>query len=201
MWTLRLSRALIASIILAVSAAAAEPKPEKLDPDTLAMVEAFLKRPLSELPAQHIDRFVAVDPLSLPLRLRAKYEARRLELFTLKSLAAGKKKGTVRMPEKDCAIPDDTRARGGAAIYKMAGYMELFEDEVEHLKGRTKCTEPELMCEFSLRIVVETRNKRKDIKYFLHVKDPLSALVAEYRSQRRSRQTNFFGTMAPTCTR
>lgn len=194
-------RALIASIILAASASAGETKaPKKLDADTLAMVEAFLARPLNELPPEHIDRFVAIDPMALPLKLRAKYEARRLELYTLKSLAAGKKKGTVRMPEKECSVPEKTRA-GGAGIYKMAGYEEVYDDDVSYLMKRTQCTEPELMCEFSLRVVVEKRGKRKRVRYFLHSNDPLMALVAQYRSSKGARNTNFFGTMAPTCTR
>jgi hypothetical protein len=198
MWTPALLKALIAVITLAGSAA----EPKKLDADTLEMVESFLKLPIEKMPPEHTGRFVAVKAEQLPEKLRTKFEARKLELFTLKQMAANKKRGYIRSPEKDCAVPEETRA-GGAGAYKLAGYVEIPEDEVEFLMKRTKCTLDELMCEFSLRITVEEKLVKKVKKKFrvnlLHGNDPLNALLSEYRTAGESRNTNFFGGMVPTC--
>lgn len=198
MWTPALLRALIAAITLAGSAA----EPKKLDADTLEMVEAFLKLPIEKMPPEHTGRFVAVRAEQLPERLRKKFEARKLELYTLKQMAANKKRGYIRTPEKDCAVAEETKA-GGPGAYKMAGYVEIDEPEVEFLMKRTKCTLEDLMCEFSLRITVEIKKVRgKENKfrvYMLHNNDPLNALLGEYRSAGESRNTNFFGGMVPTC--
>lgn len=195
MWTLRLSRALIAGIILAAEAAA-------LDADTKAMVEAFLKMPVEQMPPDHIGRFMAVKAEDLPEKLRPKFEARKLELSTLRHISATKKKGFVRMPEKDCAVPDDTKA-AGAAIFKLAGYGEIDEAEVLYLTDRTKCTVEELMCEFSLRVVVEKAAKgKKKTTFMLHQNDVLWGMIAQYRSGSKGTQTNFFGLGGgPVCSR
>lgn len=200
MLTPALLRALIAAITLAGSAA----EPKKLDADTLEMVESFLKLPIEKMPPDHIGRFVAVRSEQLPEKLRKKFEARKLELHTLKQLAANKKRGYVRSPEKDCAVPDDTKG-GSVGVYKQAGYSVIEEDEADFLIKRTKCTMEELMCEFTLRVSVEKKLvkgvEKKFRTFMLHDRDPLYALLAEYRTAGESRNTNFFGGMVPTCTR
>jgi len=164
------------------------------------MVKAFLKMPTEKLPAEHIPRFLAVDPAALPEKLRRPYQAKSIELYTLKQIAEGKKRGSVRMPEENCAIPQESRAKS-VNILRMAGYEEISESEEEFVMGKTNCTERDLMCEFSLQIAVERTGKKGAARrrLFLHLRDPIFALVGQYRQQGRIRQTNFFGIGFPTC--
>jgi hypothetical protein len=170
------------------------------DKATLKMVEFFIKAPVSELPPDHIEEFLAVDPDTLPKKLREPYKGKRLELYTLKQLSAGKKKGFFRMPEQDCAIPKDAKSNDIKAL-KFAGYEEIPEDEKDCVEKITHCNEHQLMCEFTLQIVIETVGKKKKERVrhiFLHQNDPLMAVVAQCRAGVGG-QTNFFGTLKPSC--
>ena len=66
----------------------------------------------------------------------------------------------------------------------------------------TKCTEHDLMCEFTLRIIIEKykvgKKKFKRRRLFLHGKDPLMALVGRYRQGGKG-PNKFFGVGGPTC--
>ncbi len=185
---------LILSALLGLSLGWAGEAPTVLDKDTLAMVEAFLKLPTQNLPPEHIPRFLAVKPSTLPKKLRTAFAAKRLELYTLKQMADGKRKGSVRMPEKDCAVPQDAKSTS-VTILLMAGFVEISEEEEIYLKDETHCSERAMMCEFSLQIILERigRKGTPHRRFFLHPNDPLFALVGEYRAVGRRRQTNFFG--------
>ena len=139
---------------------------------------------------------MAVDIQTLPAPLRPRYKARRLELHTLKHIAEGKKKGTVRIPEADCDIPDEAKDDDPGTLV-MAGFVEIAEDEKEYIEEKTKCTERDLMCEFSMQIVVERHKKTNKVKrrrFFLHSNDPLFSLIGAYRSNKRiGGNTPFFG--------
>src|SRR5437879_4474794 len=78
--------------------------------DKADMVKYFLKTPVEDLPSNHIDEFLAIDPESLPKKLREKYRGKRLELYTLKRLAASKKKASLRTPEPDCDISKEYKS-------------------------------------------------------------------------------------------
>ncbi|MEK7858858.1 MAG: hypothetical protein AAB320_06910 [Elusimicrobiota bacterium] len=191
------------NIILAVSlcwasgpALAAEP----LDADTLAMVTAFVKMKTGDLPPDSIDRFLAVDMAALPEKLRKPFEAKRFELNVLRHMAQKKKSGTVRMPEADCSTPQEAKANQ-SGIMQMAGFEEIFDNELLYLMKTTLCTERDMMCEFSLQIILEKdpKSKKPHPRYFLHQKDPLFALVGEYRGTGSSHNTKFFGRGGPSC--
>jgi hypothetical protein len=170
-----------------------------LDPDTLEMVKAFLKMPTKELPAEHVPKFLAVDPEALPKPLRKPFQAKRIELYTLKQLADGKKRGSVRMPEANCDIPKDTRSTSAATL-RMAGYEEIEELEEDYVMQQTKCTEHDMMCEFTLQILMlpKSKNGGKTRLLFLYDEDPLFALVAQYRQHGQS-STHFFGLGGISC--
>ncbi len=192
---------LILSAFLGLSLGWAADAPAVVDKDTLAMVQAFLKVPTQNLPAEHVEQFLAVDPDSLPKKLRTPFRAKRLELYTFKQMADGKRKGDVRMPEKECGIPADAKSNS-AKILMLAGYAEISEAEEKFVTDETHCSERALMCEFSLQIVVE-KVGRKGAAYrrlFLHTKDPLFGLVGQYRDVGRVRQTHFFGEGHAVCT-
>ena len=171
-----------------------------MDPDTLAMVKAFLKMPTDQLPAEHIPKFLAVDPDSLPVNLRERFLAKKVELYSLKQIADGNKRGSVRMPQEDCAVSKDARSPI-VKLLRMAGYLDITEDEEKFVMDHTHCTEHDLMCEFTLQVVAEPVGKKKEVrrKLLLHVRDPLMTLVGQYRDQGREKQTNFFGMMGASC--
>ena len=179
-----------------------------LDADTLEMVEAFLKLPAEQLPAAYIPRFLAVDPAALPKKLRRPYEARRLELYSLKQLGQTRKKGNILLPDDHCEAPKEAKSQD-IAVLKMAGYVEITEDEEIWLTQRTRCTEQDMLCEFTLQILDEKvgsgKKARPRRRYFLfcHVGcDPLMVLVGVHREHINDPNTNFFGTGAgPVCSR
>ena len=197
-------RVLIAAIFLVLTAGAARAadgdKPEA-DKATIKMVEFFIKAPMSDLPAGHIDDFLAIDPETLPVKLRDSFKGKRLELYTMKQLAGSKKKGAFRMPDAACDIPKDAKSNDLKAL-KFAGYDEITDDEENCVMRITHCTEHDMLCEFTLQIVIETiMKKKKPLKLkhlLLHQNDPLMAVVAECRAGVGG-QTNFFGTLKPSC--
>jgi hypothetical protein len=169
----------------------------KADAETIKTVELFLKTPTESLPPESIEGFMAVDVETLPKALREKTQAKKLELHVLRHIADGKKKGFFRTPGPECARPKEA----GSLIVKilrMAGFSEITKREKEYLEQRTTCTERELMCEFTLQ-VVENKRPGRDPIYLLHEKDQLMAYLAEFRQGRKSTDTNFFGSLKPTC--
>lgn len=170
----------------------------RLDADTLAMVEAFLKVPTASLPPDSIERFISLESADLPKKLRRPYEAKKLELLTLRNIARSKKKGLLRTPEAGCSAPPENQGRQ-AGVLKLAGFQEISEEEKLFLEKETSCTEQELVCEFSLTVVVEKKGKQKRWRYFLHENDPVFALVAQFRAGPRKGGTNFFGLSKPSC--
>lgn len=162
------------------------------------MVKAFLKMPTAQMPAEHIPRFLAVPPESLPQKLRKQFQARCLELHTLKQIAAAKKRG-IFTPEADCAVPKQAKGER-ADIMRLAGFEEIREEEERYVMNKTNCPEATLLCEFSLQIVREPAGQKVGAKrrLFLHQNDPLMALVAEYR-EGGGKQTHFFGLGGISC--
>lgn len=186
---------LLLALWLAVSARA-EKAPAS--PEIVKSVDEFVKTPTADLPPDAIEGFLKVDVETLPKKLQDAYRAKRLELYVLKQLADGKKKGMMRMPEKACDVPEETVA-ANAAVYKAAGLGEIESNEVECVQDRTHCSQRELMCEFTLRVVVEKDKKgNKRFRFFLSPNDPLMAIVAACRNV-GGKDSNFFGSMTPSC--
>ncbi|MCX5795016.1 MAG: hypothetical protein NTY77_05950 [Elusimicrobia bacterium] len=192
-------RAIGAAALLAVFLGLAPAAAWSLDPDTMEMVKAFVKMPTSELPADSIPRFLAVDPAELPAKLRKSFLAKRVELYTLKQLADGKKRGGVRMPEADCAVPKEGQS-DSAEILLLAGYEEINDLEEDYVLQVTKCTEHDLMCEFSLQVLAQPKGKKGGPRrrLFLHQNDPAFALVGLFRQHGKA-STHFFGVGGVSC--
>jgi hypothetical protein len=83
----------------------------------------------------------------------------------------------------------------------MAGYETITDEEERWVMDKTKCTERDLMCEFSLQVVNVKAKKPGSEKrlLFLSPRDPIFALIGQYRAVGRVKQTNFFGLGTPTC--
>ncbi len=176
--------------------------PARAADDDAQFVEAFLKIDVPRLPAEQIGRFVAIEPATLPEKLREPFKARRLELRALRDLASGKKKGPWRMPQSDCEIPHDSDA-GELAVLKRAGYVEVEEEEMRWVGDKTKCSERDMLCEFTLKeLDFKTKDKKTRRRYFLYCRascDPLMVLIGAHRSKVDDSQTHFFGMAGPTC--
>jgi hypothetical protein len=166
------------------------------------LVEYFVNTPINELPPENVDEFMAVDAQKLPAKLRPKFEARKLELQTLKQLAANKKKGTIRTPEKNCAVPDEAKSNDPKSL-GIAGFEEITDSEEHCVMEKTQCTERDMLCEFSLQIVVQRHPKTHKVvgrRLFLYPTDPLMALVGACRSKNGAGgNTNFFGSASVLC--
>lgn len=190
--------ALLLAGLLALPAAAAD-KAAKED-DTKEFVEAVVKTPTAELPPSWVPRFMEADLEALPKALAAKARAKRIELYTLKHIAETKKRGTVRIPDDDCAAPKDTQSTDPGLLLG-AGYFELTPDDLQCIKDKSKCTEHDLMCEFTLQILTERDKKgRKKYRFFMHKNDPIASLAGACRGKAGG-QTNFFGRANFVCSR
>jgi len=168
--------------------------------DNVELVKAFLAAPTEQLPPEFIPEFLAVKAAELPQKLRQPFAAKRLELYTLKRIVEGRKKGRVRTPEADCSVAKEAQG-GSVGLLKLAGYEEITEDEERWVMDKTKCSERHLMCEFTLQVVIAKAKKTVPARrsLFLHPKDPIFALVGQYRAQGREKQTDFFGMGNPVC--
>ena len=187
------------------------------DAGTLKLVNFFIKAETADLPPSRVGDFIAVDPESLPKKLRAPFLAKKEELLALKRIADGNKKAPVRRLGQDdpvpCAKPDsDPKA---AWILQKAGFGEIYDNEVMRLMQDTKCSACELETEFTLKRVMKDavpaagdgkplagKAKAKgppEIRYFLHERDPLFALIGAYRGGKNAFGTNFFGLGTPHC--
>lgn len=190
---------MLALTLFAAAALAAKPA----DTETVKIVEEWVAAPVSELPADEIDDFLKIDPQGLPASLRARFLGRALELHTLRHLAAGRRKGQVRIPEEECDAPKQAKGETLEQV-KFAGYEEITEAEVRYLLKHTRCTERQLQCEFSVTFLEEPGAKKTAARRrsFIHPRDPLMALVVELRTHGRRRNTEFFGLATfPTCSK
>ena len=190
--------ALILALLLGAPALAASATKDQVD-----MVQAFLKLPVDQTPPDHIDEFLAVDPAGLPKKLLTPFKARRLELYTLKQLHKRKKYGTIISSDDACAVPHEAKS-GEVGLLLIVGYQEIDEDEKKWVEDKTKCTERDMLCEFTLQVVDEKVKKKVVRHYYLYCKgaacDPLMVLIGAHRSRADGKQTNFFGSGSPVCT-
>ncbi len=157
------------------------------DKSTLDLVNYFLKGELSEANPKLVAPFLAVNIETLPKKLRNKTAARQVEVTALLRIHDTKKKGIFVQPAENCSAKDFVKPLSLAPAF--SGYVEVTEDELRYIQDKTKCTEIDLGCKFSLLIFFE---KKKDRILKFHPNDPNTALVAEYRDKKGG-NTHFFG--------
>lgn len=200
-----LAAALAAALACLPARLAAAPgavKPEAVEaagPETLLLVERFVSDKAVELPRETVARLMELDPKSLPVGLRAKFQARRLQLRAHWNQENGIKKGFFRRAGNDaparCAFEEGSEE--AVAMLRRMGFEQISEDEERYLMQKTKCSECELTEEYTLTMyfVPPKKKKQKTLRYlFLSQADPLMALLAAYRSGSTTGGTNFFGT-------
>jgi hypothetical protein len=180
--TLPSSRAAAAEPEKAVAAAAAE-----ANKTTIQLVEYFLKTPIPDANPKLIEPFLAVDTETLPKKLRLKARAKQVEISTILKLHDTKKAGSLIQPLEGCSEKDFVFPLAQADFYLGFGNEEVNEDELSYVKNKTKCTEIDLGCRFSLKIFF-TKGKPRRLEFY--GPDPIMALVAE---SHKGGSTNFFG--------
>ena len=80
------------------------------------------------------------------------------------------------------------------------GNEEIAGEEEEYIELKANCTEDQLLCEFSLNVVLMPRKGKPPLKrYFLMSADPLMALVAEKRGGGGSAGNKYFQELKPSC--
>lgn len=162
------------------------------DKTTVELVEYFLKVPLAEADPSFVNRFLAVAQEDIPKKLRRKALAKQIEIRDLVKLHATKKQGVLIQPDEACSEKDFIFPLDQVSFYLSMGYEEVNEDELEYVKNKTKCTEIDLGCRFTLKIFFK---KGKDRRMMFVPQDPIMAIVAE---SHKGGSTKFFG-MGMTC--
>jgi hypothetical protein len=163
------------------------------DATTVQIAEYFQKVPLSDANPKLVEPFLAIDSTTLPKKLRAKTQAKQLEIKTLLKLHDTKKKGNWLQPAT-CTADSFVKPLKDSAAYAMAGYVNLTEDEEQYIMHKTQCTETDMGCQFSMTIF---HDKGKPRRLMIHPNDPLAALAAESHGKAGG-QTQFFG-LGLTC--
>jgi len=190
------------SLLLVLWTAWAAPAAAAVDDATKAqIVDYALRTPTPDMDPKLADAFMDMDLEKLPKKKKEKARAKQLELQTLFKISKGKKKGGMRWPTPDgCDVTP--YGPGSEKILAMAGFGEITDDEESFLQDKTKCTELELSCEFSLTLLLTPQKKGPPSKrYFLHENDPLGGLLAEYHGGKGHGQTKFFGVGVFSCNR
>jgi hypothetical protein len=201
----------IAFIPISASAASKKAKPVAesftASTATVKLVESFVKTETGDLPPEQIPEFMAVDPKTLPSRLRTQFQARRAELMSLKKLSDQRKRPAFRRLGKEgdkaqCEVEEGTQQYVDSL--RGMGFEQISKSEEDFLMEKTKCSECELQEESSLLMVLVPAKKKEEppTRYlFLSTSDPLFVLVAMYREGKENTTgTNFFGIgMTPFC--
>ena len=158
------------------SAGAPAAKSVEADKNTIDLVNYFLKVDLAEASPKLVDPFLAVQIETLPKKMQRKAEARQIEVAALVRLHDTKKKGSLIQPAQDCNEKDFVKPLSLAGAF--SAYEEVTEDELRYVQDKTKCTEIDLGCRFSMLIFFE---KKKDRIVKFNAMDPIMAKVAEFR--------------------
>jgi len=186
--------------ILLLAGLAASARAEEPDEATrIKVVEYMLKTPNNEANPTVVASFMKLDTATLPAKLRDKARAKQIEIDAVVKIHKGKKKGPFRFPAA-CEIKIYEGPEGMRTMKMIQGNEEIASDEEEYLELKGNCTEEQLMCEFSLNIVLIKRKGKPPLKhYFLMSQDPLMAWVAEKRGGGGSAGNQYFQEMKPSC--
>jgi hypothetical protein len=169
---------LAALLLCAAPLFAAEPAADDgtADKATVDLVKYFLKVPISDASTKLIDPFLAIKTDTLPAKLRGKAAAKQTEIAALLRIHERKKVGSLVYPLDGCSEKDFVKPLKEAPFFPAPGYEKVNEEELKYVMDKTKCTEIDLGCRFSMLIFFE---KKKDRIVKFLAADPIMAIVAE----------------------
>lgn len=189
-------------ILCLAGPATAGPPADAPGPDEATRVkiaEYMLKTPLDEANPTLVSGFMKLDPETLPKKMRDKVRGKQMEIDAVVKIHKGKKKGPFRFPSA-CVIKRYEGPEGLRVMGMIQGNVEIEGEEEEYIEKKTNCTEDQLLCEFSLNIVIMKRKDKPPLKrYFLMEADPLMALVGEKRGGGGSAGNQYFQELKPNC--
>ncbi|MDO8756567.1 MAG: hypothetical protein Q7J64_01020 [Elusimicrobiota bacterium] len=190
----------ILALLLWLVAFAAPAPAEELDEETRVKIAQYmLKTPLDEADPTLVSGFMKIDTSTLPKKLREKARARQMEIDAVVKIHKGKKKGPFRFPVS-CEIKRYEGAEGIRIMGLIIGNTEITQEEEEYLELKGNCTEEQLICEFSLNVVLIKRKDKPTLRrYFMMEQDPLMAWVAEKRGGGASAGNQYFQELKPSC--
>ncbi|MEK7234470.1 MAG: hypothetical protein AAB268_11685 [Elusimicrobiota bacterium] len=179
--------------------AAAADSPGPNEQTRIKAVEYMLKTPLNEADPTVVAGFMAIDTATLPMRLKDKARGKQMEIDAVVKIHKGKKKGPFRFPAA-CQPKRYSGAEGVRVMSMIIGNVEIEPEEEEYIEKKTDCTEDQLLCEFSLNVVVMPRPGKPPLRrFFLMEQDPLMAFVAEKRGGGASVGNKYFQELKPSC--
>ena len=147
----------------------------------LQLVEYMLKVPLDQADPKLVSPFMQINADTLPKKWRDKARAKQLQIDAIVKIHQGKKKGPFRFPDPKCT-PKRYGPEGIKIMNMIPGNFEIRQEEEEYIELKTNCTEEQLLCEFSMNVVVIPRPGKPSLRhYFLIESDPLMAIAAEKR--------------------
>lgn len=190
-YTVGMTALVLALSILAGPARAADAKPAEkaaADKTTVQLVEYFLKVEPSQANPTLVEPFLAVKTDTLPEKLRSRATAKQVEISALLRLHDTRKAGSIIQPMEGCSEKDFVKPLTMARFFPYPGYEPVEEDELKFVMDKTRCTEIDLGCRFSMLIFYQ-KGKDRIVKFA--ATDPIMALVAQARKKGGS--TNFFG--------
>jgi hypothetical protein len=192
-------RLLLSLALLLGFLSAADAADGTADARTVAFIESFVAVPVDQIPPDRVNDFMLVKLDTLPSKLKEKALARKFELVVLKELASKNAGGMSRSVMERCSINDDVKS-DDAKLLKAAGFVEVTEEEETQVETDTGCGQRELMCEFTLQILLKKDKKGKTTgkRYFLHASDPVMAFVSALKS---GEPANFGYGLKPRCSR
>lgn len=164
------------------------------DETQVQLAQVVIKTPTAELDPTLAGAFLKLDVDTLPKRLRTRARGKQVELRSLISIAEGRKKGAIRMIGKEtCEEEKFTAADIGMLL--QVGFVEAQEHGVEGAERQTNCSEQDMKCQFTLKVIVMPPGSKPRRRYFFQEKDPMLAIVQlhEKAANNVGGQTNFFG--------
>jgi hypothetical protein len=165
----------------------------------IKIAEYMLRTPMNEADPALVAGFMKLDAAALPKKLRDKALAKQMEVDAIVKIHKGKKKGPFRFPSPNC-VPKRYGPEGVRVMSLISGNSEIAWEEEEYVELKTNCTEDQLICEFSLNVVVIPRPGKPPLKrFYLMEADPLMALVGEKRSGGGSAGNKYFQELKPSC--
>lgn len=169
------------------------------DETTVKLAQVVINTPTAELDPTLAGAFLKVDAQTLPVRLRSKARGKQLELRSLIQIAEGKKKGGIRVVGPDPCVLEKFKP-SDIPILLQVGFVEVGENGVDGAMRQTLCTELDLQCQFTMKIVDMPKGARPPRRYFFQEKDPMKAIAELHdRGGKAPGQTNFFGAGFLTC--
>jgi len=188
------------ALLLCLAGLAGAARAEGPDEATrIKMAEYMLKTPMNEADPALVSGFMKLDTSTLPNKLRDKARGKQMEIDAVVKMHNGKKKGPFRFPAA-CEIKRYEGPEGIRIMGMIMGNEEIASEEEEYIERKANCTEEQLICEFSLNIVLMKRKDKPPLKrYFMMSQDPLMSFVAEKRGGGGSIGNKYFQELKPTC--